>query len=82
MDAKREIIYAYSTGKNKIFLQELAKKRGNSISYIINFLLDNLREDKGLQNKLETYIPVFVKRSETWKTKNKSQLRKPNKLKE
>lgn len=66
---KRDVIFVYNTGKNKQFIQEIAKKRNLPISSVVNFIIDNFRKNKSLQDSLQTHIPVFVKKAKAWQEK-------------
>ena len=75
MDDKREIIYAYSFCKNKQFVQDFADKRNHSVSFVVNYLIDRLRENKKLQRGIKTRVPAAVKKSQAtlkkWNAKTK-----------
>lgn len=75
MSEKREIIFAYSIGKNKQFIQDFADKRNHSVSFVVNYLVDRLRDNKKLQEGIKLKIPASVKKSEAtlqkWNAKPK-----------
>lgn len=75
MSGKRDVIFVYNEGTNKEFIQDIADKRNHSVSYVINFLIDHLRKNIPLQNKIKTHVPVSVKKSEKtlekWNAKTK-----------
>lgn len=68
---KRDVIFVYNTGKNKQFIQEIAKKRNLPISSVVNFIIDNFRENKRLQASLKPRIPGFVRQAKLWEAKKK-----------
>ena len=73
MKVSRDILFVYPTGKNKEFVQKIAAKKNQTVSFVVNFLIDNFKADKQMQSKIEKKTPVYIKKSEenlkNWKAK-------------
>ncbi len=66
MKKTSSVVYAYSTKKNKKFIQDFAESRSQSVSYVVNAIIDELRINPKWQESIKMRVPAFVEKANRW----------------